>query len=75
MIDDTEPMSHEDAEELNAVEGYLLDDLTEDQRLRFEAHYFECQTCAEAIAAAQMLLESIRYPEPWWKRVWSRLRW
>ncbi len=74
MNDDAEPMSHEEAEEVHAVEGYLLNDLTEWQRARFEAHYFECQECAEAICAGQALLDGIRHPQPWWKRLWSRLR-
>jgi len=74
MNENIEPMAHEEAEKTNAVEGYLLNDLTEDQRSRFEAHYFECQTCAEAIFAGQSLLEGIRHPNPWWRKVGSWFR-
>lgn len=74
MTDDAEPMSHEEAEEIHAVEGYLLNDLTEEQRSRFEAHYFDCPICAEAVSAGQELLEGVRHPQSWWKRLWSWLR-
>jgi hypothetical protein len=73
MNDDTDPMSHDEAEESNAVEGYLLNQLSEQQRLRFESHYFECSLCAEAIFAGQALIDGIRHQQqPWWRRIWPR---
>jgi hypothetical protein len=69
MDDKIEPMSHGEAEDINAVEGYLLNDLSEGERLRFEAHYFECTICAEAIVMGQALIDGIRRPQPWWRRL------
>ena len=74
MDDDTEPMGHEEAERTNAVERYLLNELTEQQRTRFEEHYFECATCANGILAGQALIEGLRKPPaPWWKRFVKKL--
>jgi hypothetical protein len=74
MNENQEPMSHDEAERTKAVEGYLLNDLSEEERLNFEAHYFECEVCAAAIFAGQSLLEGIRKPDPWWKKLAFRLR-
>ena len=74
MNENTEPMAHEEAESTNAVEGYLLNELTEEERSRFEAHYFECQICADAVLVGQNLIEGIRHPIPWWRRAWWRRR-
>jgi hypothetical protein len=65
------PMSHEEAVEVNAVELYVLKDLTPEQELRFEEHYFECQECANAVSIEQSLLANAAYEEarqPWWRR-------
>jgi hypothetical protein len=61
-------MAHEEAEQTNAVESYLLNELTEEQRSRFEEHYFECSICADALIAGQAFLEGVRSLDPWWKR-------
>ncbi len=74
MNENKEPMDHEEAEATNAVEGYLLNELTEEERTRFEAHYFECPTCADAVFVGQALIEGIRNPQPWWRRAWWRIR-
>ena len=74
MNENLEPMGHEEAENDNAVEGYLLNELTEDQRARFEEHYFQCPICADAILVGQSLIEGIRQKRPWWRKIWSRLR-
>jgi hypothetical protein len=39
-------MRHKDAIRDNAVERYLLGEMTEDQRAIFEKHYFDCPVCA-----------------------------
>ena len=39
-------MRHKDAIRDNAVERYLLGEMTEDQRAIFEEHYFDCPVCA-----------------------------
>ena len=76
MNDQPEPMAHEEAERTNAAESYLLNELTEEQRARFEEHYFQCPICAEALLAGQTLIEGVRrQPEPWWKRLAKKLGW
>jgi hypothetical protein len=44
-------MEHEDAIQMNAVEGYLLDDLTDDERDAFEEHCADCKTCFADVQA------------------------
>lgn len=61
-------MSHDEAERTNAVEGYLLRELSETDRLRFEEHYFECSICAEAVYVGQQMIDGIREYRPWWRR-------
>ena len=39
-------MDHYQATELTAVEKYLLDELTPEERDQFEEHFFDCQECA-----------------------------
>jgi hypothetical protein len=73
MNENTEPMAHEEAEKSNLVESYLLNELTEEQRARFEEHYFECTICADAVVAGQTFVRGIRPAEPWWKRFEERL--
>jgi hypothetical protein len=53
-----------------AVEQYLLNELTEEDRARFEEHYFECGECADAVAAGQTFLTHIGPPpvrSAWWR--------
>jgi len=55
-----------------AVDRYLLNELTEAERMRFEAHYFECADCADAVEAGQIFISGIRPvpdPVPWWRKV------
>ena len=69
-FDFSNPMSHQEATALDAVELYVLQDLTPEQELRFEAHYFECEECAHAVAVEQALLEvAPPEPQPWWRRL------
>ena len=76
----TKSMAHLEAEKMNAVESYLLNEMTEEQRMRFEEHYFECATCADAVEAGQAFISGIRPVEEtvhWWEkpvpvwRVWA----
>jgi len=39
-------MEHTDAVKLQAVEKYILGELTPSLREEFEAHYFDCTACA-----------------------------
>src|SRR3954462_4814607 len=49
-------MDHQQAMKTLAIERYLLEEMPQDEREAFEAHYFSCAECAEdARAAAQML--------------------
>lgn len=82
-------MDHRVAEEQNAVEKYLLDEFTAEERMDFEAHLFDCAICGEqarqsAIAIANMKAvfreEHEKISEPaqerarWWGwRAWSRM--
>ncbi len=55
-----------------AVDRYLLNELTPEERLRFEEHYFECANCADAVEAGQIFISGIRpipEPAPWWRRL------
>ncbi len=61
--------SHDAAIKSQAVEQYLLNELPEEERERFEEHYFECEECADAVAAGQTFLTHIR-PLPAARRVW-----
>ncbi len=68
------PMSHEEALEMNAVELYVLKDLTAEQEVRFEEHYFECQECAGGVAVEQALIANAGAAHSaertqWWRRL------
>jgi len=76
MSDMIKPMAHQEAEIMRAVDLYLLNELTEEERRRFEEHYFDCATCAEAVEAGQTFVRGIRpVPEavPWPKSLLARL--
>lgn len=51
-------MQHEQAVTSGAAERYLLDEMSELERHRFEAHYFECAECAEEIRLGLALQET-----------------
>jgi hypothetical protein len=49
-------MDHQQAMNTMAIERYLLEEMPQEEREAFEAHFFSCTECAEdARAAAQML--------------------
>jgi hypothetical protein len=50
-------MDHTEAIRMSAVERYLLNELTPELRDEFEAHYFECEECAEDLRAAAQFIE------------------
>ena len=69
----SDPMSHEEAIEMNAVELYVMKELTSEQEARFEEHYFDCQECACAVAMEQALITHGRPMEArqsWWQ-LWA----
>jgi len=46
-----------------------LRELADEDQQRFEAHYFECRECAQAVAVEQTLTAMEPRPEPWWRRL------
>jgi Putative zinc-finger len=42
------------------TERYLLGELSDAERVEFEAHYFQCPTCAEDVLAASAFVENAR---------------
>lgn len=53
-------MNHAEAEITGAVERYLLGELSEDEALRFEEHYFTCTECADDIRVSSMFLDNLK---------------
>ena len=53
-------MTHADAASTQAVERYLLGELSSQQRDEFEAHLFDCPECAEDLRAAAIFLDNSR---------------
>lgn len=50
-------MEHIDAVQTSAVEKYLLNELTPDQRDQFEEHYFGCVECADDLRATATFVD------------------
>jgi hypothetical protein len=53
-------MNHNEALRLQAVEKYLLRELTPDELEAYEEHYFDCPLCAEELRATAAFIESTR---------------
>jgi hypothetical protein len=53
-------MTHVDATATQAVERYLLGELSSEERDQFEAHAFDCLECAEDLKAAAIFLDTSR---------------
>ena len=67
-FDHFDAMSHQEAAMMKAVELYVLRQLSPEEEIRFEAHYFECSDCAQSVAVEQALSEAVPpEPEPWWR--------
>jgi hypothetical protein len=52
-------MTHAVAVATHAVERYLLDEMTELERHRFEEHYFDCQDCAVDLRVGSLMREGV----------------
>jgi hypothetical protein len=79
-------MTHQHAVESLAAERYLLEEMSEIERYDFEAHFFECQDCAEAMRFGHQLRAEAKSvfdrqpsseeqprldkPAPWWQQSW-----
>jgi hypothetical protein len=53
-------MTHQQAVDTLAAERYLLDEMTDADRETFEAHYFDCETCAEGLRAAAAMAQGAK---------------
>lgn len=53
-------MDHSDAMGENIAERYFLGELTDEEAEAYEAHFFECETCAEYVREELTMLESGR---------------
>jgi hypothetical protein len=54
-------MTHQQALDGLASERYLLEEMTEDERFEFEAHYFDCTECAEDVKRGEMIRQEARH--------------
>jgi len=53
-------MNHQQATQLMAVESYLLDELTPEERDQFEEHFFDCQECSTDLRATSGFMDAAR---------------
>ena len=53
-------MTHDEVIREQAVERYLLGELSEEARAQFEEHYFECPICAADLTAGTQLVDGLR---------------
>lgn len=67
-------MEHNEVQE-HAVERYLMNEMSDEERDGFETHYFDCPTCADDVVEGERLMASGRrvaippvvvpFPSPW----------
>jgi hypothetical protein len=53
-------MDHETVEATGTLDRYLLDELTPEERIAFEAHYFDCAVCAEKVRTGAVFIDTAR---------------
>jgi hypothetical protein len=53
-------MDHKLAEQTDAVDKYLLDELPVDQRLEFEEHLFDCPICADLLTHDAIIIDNLK---------------
>src|SRR5260370_1494554 len=53
-------MEHQQALATKASERYLLGEMSEPERFDFEAHYFDCPTCADDVRTGAALARGIK---------------
>lgn len=54
-------MTHNEAVEQNAIEQYVLGELTGEERQQFEAHLFSCQQCADNLRDTLLFAGAARH--------------
>jgi hypothetical protein len=80
MTMSNDAMNHEQAVRSQAVERYVLGELTHEEREAFEGHYFDCSACFEQVKLSAQFLRHAREvldPEPekgWLARMLGDLR-
>ncbi len=53
-------MNHDEAIREQSVERYLLGELAEDARARFEDHFFDCTICASELKTEALFVDTLR---------------
>jgi hypothetical protein len=53
-------MTHTEAVNTLASERYLLDEMTQPEREAFEAHFFDCEACADDVRAGAVMGDGVR---------------
>src|ERR1700733_2306347 len=53
-------MDHETAEKTEAADRYLLNEFTPEERSEFEAHYFDCEICADRIRTGSTFIDAAK---------------
>jgi hypothetical protein len=53
-------MDHRVAEERNAVERYLLEEFTAEERREFEEHLFDCTACGEQVRESAVVIDNLK---------------
>ena len=53
-------MNHQLAEQTQAVDKYLLNELNEAERLEFEEHYFDCQACSDQLKHNAIVVDNLK---------------
>jgi len=78
-------MDHQDALRRGAAEQYLLNEMPQQERDEYEAHFFECQECAADLRATAAFLDgakmelrrsrTVRPPRTISKKPWFEFLW
>jgi hypothetical protein len=53
-------MDHEFAETSGIADRYLMDELTAQERIEFEAHYFDCASCADQVRNGAIFIDTAK---------------
>ena len=53
-------MNHETAKQNLAVERYLLEEMTDEERNEFEEHYFTCSECAREVTTSHAFVSNLK---------------
>lgn len=64
-------MKHEDAIRTEAVERYLIGEMTDDEREIFEEHYFDCPVCAADVTDGTRMMVAGRVVAAEDPRTWN----